>query len=406
LPDDIRLSGDVLTGDTAGVDLIPHFVQVGDTPVLIGDGTEDLACGCGQPVLIKGYRPDRMMAVSIRCSSCGTVTTTPDLPPGAMLRGQVVPLKRDAQPMPNPGVLQPGVTFADHATVERAEAPLRPRSPVSDPLTLSTPLLHEVAADYDRLTGGAYAAHIEASRPLEWTGVRRYPLAWSCLHLEAWLARPDLPLLGIIETTVAAVHVGAFRQFLTVWGHHPMFPQMAAFAASTGFALHELAVFATLGAMFDAGNRIGLMQPPDGKPRMREWSVQTTDGLLALETAAFPRFAWPDGKPWSAASVRSALLGAIDAARGRINQRNPGILVLSPGLVPEGFDPWMQEAMERVFRASGRSHRGLAGLAMVAPRVLVADRVNRFGFGWIFQPVANPAFAGENKVVVGPRESA
>jgi hypothetical protein len=388
------------------VDPTPHFVQVGDTPALIGDGTEDLACGCGQPMLVKGYRPERLIAVSIRCSNCGTVTTTPDLPTAAMLMGHVIAVGRDAQPMPNPAVMQPGVVFADRATVERAEAPLRPRRPVSEPLTLSTPLLHEVAEDYDRLTGGAYAAHVEASRPLHWTGVRRYPLAWSCLHLEAWLARPDLPLLGIIETTVAAVHVGAFRQFLTVWGHHPMFPQMAEFAASTGFALHELAVFATLGAMFDAGNRIGLVQPPDGQLRMREWSIQTADRLLAVETAAFSRFAWPDGKPWSAASVRSALVDSIDAARGRINQRNPGILVLSAGLVPEGFDPWMQEGMERVFRTSGRANRGLAALAMIAPRVLVADRGNRFGFGWVFQPAANPAFAGENKVVIGPRESA
>jgi hypothetical protein len=404
-PETSGFPGEDVTERGGAADQPPHFIQIGDAPALIGDGTEVLACGCGQPVLIKGYQPERLVAISIQCSNCGRTTTTPDLPTGKSLTGHIVPVDRSARSMPVPGTIQPGVTLADRTTVERVEAPLRPRKPIAEPLTLSTPLLLDVASDYDRLTGGAYAAHVEAVRPMEWRGVRHHPLAWSCLQLEAWLARPDLPLLGIIETTVAAAHVGAFRQFLTVWGEHPMFPQMVKLAASTGFGLHELAIFATLGAMFEAGNRIGLMQPASGKPRMREWSVQTDDRLLAIETAPFSRFEWPDGKPWSAASVRSALADAVDAARGRINQRNPGILVLSSGLVPESFDMWMQQGMERFFRTSGRSNRGLAALGMIAPRVLTADRVNRFGFGWVFYPVANPMFGGENKVVLGPRES-
>lgn len=386
------------------METLPHFVQVGDAPVLIGDGTEDLACGCGQPRLVQRYRPERLIAVSIRCADCGAVTTTPDLPAGASLQGHVVALDRDAQPMPNPGIMQPGVTFADRATVERMEAPLRPRRASAEPLTLTAALLQDVIEAYDRLSGGAYAAHAEASVPLHWSGVRRYPLAWSCLHLQEWLRHGTLPLLGPHETTVAAVHVAAFRHFLASWGHHPMFPGMAALAAGSGFALHELAVFATQQALFDTGNRIGLVQPPDGPPKLREWSVQTLDRLLAVETAAFPQFAWPDGKPWSAATLRTALQDAIGAVRGRINLRNPGILVLSAGLVPEEFDRPMHDAMQRLFRAHGRANRHLAGLAMITPRVLPADRADRYGFGWVFLPVANPDFAGENKVVVGPRE--
>jgi hypothetical protein len=358
-----------------------------------------LACGCGQKVLVKGYRPDRLISVSIRCGNCGAVTTTPDLPAGSVLSGTILALDRSAREMPVSGEIAAGVTFVDRAALERTEAPLRPRRPETAPMTLTASLLREVIEAYDALSDGAYAVHAEASRPLHWTGVRRYPLAWSCLHLQAWLASPIQPLLGPVETTAAAVHLAAFRQFLGVWGHHPLFRDMAACAAATGFALHELAVFTAPALLFEAGNRAGLRQP-NGSARIREWSLQTADGLLGVETVAFPRFAWPDGKPWTAAAIRSSLQEAISAARGRINPRNPGILVLSAGLVPEIFDARLQEGIHRLFRASGRTNRGLAAMAMIAPRVIPADGPDRFGFGWLFGPIANPAF------VSGPRESA
>jgi hypothetical protein len=391
---------------TPSVEALPHFVQVGQAPVLICDGSEDLACGCGHSELVKGYRPERLIAVGIRCSACGAVTVTPDLPPDARLTGHIVPVDRHAREMPSPGTMQPGAILADRATVHRIEAPLRPRRPSGDPVTVTPALLDEVTAAYDRLTGGAFIAHADASLPLNWTGVRRYPLAWGCLHLRSWLSGSDLPLLGPVETTIAAIHVAAFRQFLATWEHHPLFSDMAALAATTGFGLHELAVFATLSVLFESGNRIGLLAPDDGPPRIREWSVQTGDQLLAVETAAFPKFAWPDGRPWPAAAIRSAIQDAVEGARGRINLRKPGILVLSAGLVPEDFDAPMQQGMERLFRSAGRANRGLAAMAMIAPRVVATARPDQYGFGWLFRPVANPSFEGQNGVVVGPRDSA
>ncbi|MDR3535430.1 MAG: hypothetical protein P4L71_02920 [Acetobacteraceae bacterium] len=388
------------------MELPPHFVQVGNSPVLVGDGTENLPCGCGQPVLIKGYQPERMLGLSVRCAACGAVTTTPDLPAGASLSGTVMAFERRAQEMPNAAVMPPGVTFADRATVERVDAALRPRPPAKEPVTVSPAMLREVIEAYDRLTGGAYAAHTEATLPLYWTGIRRYPLAWACLHLQAWLAGSDLPLLGPVETTVAAAHVGAFRQFLATWGHHALFPEMAACAAETGFGVHEMAVFAALGVLSDSGNRIGLAPASDGTRNIRAWSVQTGNRVLALETPAFPYFAWPDGKPWSPPAIRSTLEDAIAAARGRINLRNPGILVLSVGSLPEGFDQPMQEGMERLLRSAGRANRGVAALAMITPRVLRTGRPDEYGFGWLFRPVANPAFEGDAKVDTTPRNQA
>lgn len=381
------------------MDLAPHFLQTGTGPVLVGDGPDTLACECGQ-VLVQGTRPGQLVGIAFRCAACSAVTTTPDLAEGERLLGHVVPLARDAAELPSPGVLRAGLRFADRAIVDREEGPLRPQPASRDPVVVSPELLQAVIAAYDEITGGAFAAHAAASQPLHWTGVRRYPLAWSCLHLQAWLAAsPRPPLLGPTESTVAAVHVAAFRQFLSVWGAHPLFPQMAGFAAGTGFGLHELAVFATVQTLFAAGNRVGLlMAGPD--TRVREWSLQTQDRLLAVETVPFPGFAWPDGKPFSAASLRHAVQAAIAGARGRVNALHPGLLILSAGLVPEQIDAPLVEAMERLCRSAGRMHRGLAGLGMITPRVGVADRPEAYGFGWVFLPVANPAYEGENKVVV------
>lgn len=378
----------------------PHFVQVGNRPALIGDGPDDLVCVCGQSVLVKGYHPGRLVRIAIRCAHCGTITTTPPLPDGALLTGNVIPVERDAEEMAS-GVLQSGFTLIDRAEVSRAEAPQRPRKPSGEPVTLSSALLDELEAEYDRLTNRAFAAHVEASLPLHWTGIRRYPLAWSCLHLRAWLRDGTLPLLGLVETTIAAVHVGAFRKFLDTWGHHPRFLEMGAAAGAGGFSIHDLAVFTVPAIMFESGNRVGLVAPPDQPARVREWFVQVGNKLLGLETVAVPRFAWPDGRPWSAAPIRTAIQDAIDSAKARINPRNPGILVLSTGLVPEDMDGPMQEGMERIFRSAGRVNRGLAALAMTTPRVGPTGRPDQFGFGWLFRPVANPAFDGEEKVLVG-----
>lgn len=377
----------------------PHFIQVGHGPALVGDGPQDLICSCGESVLVQGYHPNRLIGIAIRCARCSTVTTTSSLPDGAILTGNVIPVDRGAEEMPG-GTLQPGFTLIDRAEMNRAEAPLRPRKPSAEPMTLSSRLLDEVETEYDRLTNGAFAAHAEASLPLHWTGVRRYPLAWSCLHLRAWLKDGTLPLLGPVETTIATVHVGAFRQFLATWGHHPLFGDMAAAAAATGFSIHDLAVFTAPAIMFESGNRVGLMATPDQPDRARDWFVQVGNKLLGLHTAAVPRFAWPDGRPWSAGSIRTAIQDAIDSAKARINPRNPGILVLSTGLVPEDLDGPMQQGMERTFRAAGRTNRGLAALAVTTPRVGATGRPDQFGFGWLFRPVANPAFEGDEKVLI------
>ena len=350
------------------MDLTPHFLQVGTGPVLVGDGPDALACDCGQ-VLVQAYRPGHLIGIAFRCARCSAVTTTPDLAEGETLLGHVVALARDAAEMPTPGVMQPGVRFADRAIVDREEGPMRPRPVPREPLTVTPALLQEVIAAYDAITGGAFAAHAAASQPLHWTGVRRYPLAWSCLRLQAWLDAAGDPLLGPVETTVAAMHVAAFRQFMAVWGAHPLFAQMASFAASSGFGVHELAVFASVQTLFTSGNRVGLVMA-GVDTRIREWSLQTLDRLLALETVPFPGYAWPDGKPWSAASLRHSLQAAIAGARGRGNALHPGVVILS------------------------------AGLVTITPRVGPTEVPDQFGFGWVFMPVANPAYEGENKVVV------
>ena len=377
----------------------PHFVQAGSNPALIGDGPDNLRCTCGESVLVASYHARQLVGIAIRCARCSVVTITDGLPERAILTGNVVAVDRIADSL-DAGVLKPGYVLIDRAEMVRAEAPMRPNQPSTEPLTLSTAMLDQVVATYDRLTGGAFASHADASLPLHWTGVRRYPLAWAVLHLHAWLAGSSLPLMGPVETTIAAVHVGAFRFFIDSWGQHPLFEAMGAAAARTGFAIHALALFAAPAILFHSGNRIGFMTPPGEAPKVEDWSLLAGDRILALETVAFQRFAWPDGRPWSDAGIRNAIQDAVDGAKGRINARNHGLIVLSTGLVPEDMDRPMLEAMQRTFRSAGRANRGLAALAMLTPRVGQVGRPDQYGFAWLFRPVSNPSFEGDTRIAI------
>jgi hypothetical protein len=412
---------------TPAVNQAPHFRQIGDVPAFVGDGADDLACGCGASVLVRGHRPGTLLAIGIECAACGSVTATPGLGANQQVPFGVRAVERNRMPVPQPITLAPGMVLADRDELVRVDRLSAPRDIQAAPFDMSEATLAAARADYDRLSGGQFAAHRNAQPPdtddantdNAVAGLARLPLAWALAQLQPGVATKGWWCLDKEPDAVAAVQLGAFREFSQVWSGHPLFPAMAASAAGAGFSTHALAVFAAARCMAKDGNRIdftppgatAVLAPPGGDIALAPRSgVGQIDGFyiqtspterLPIHVRRFDRFDWPRRLAASPATARAAVIDALIATQTRINARQHGFLVLSVGSVVRSVDMPVIEGLQQTLQERGRRHRGLAGVALMLPKIYPTARSDQVAFGWIFLPYANPHFSHGN-VQVGP----
>ena len=112
-------------------------------------------------------------------------------------------------------------------------------------------------------------------------------------------------------------------------------------------------------------------------------------------TEVFDRFDLPSGQSWDKLALLHAVTEAVTAAQGRINLRNPGILVLSPGGAPQAFDRDLHEAVTAAVQSLGRKNRGLIAVASVMLRLQATPDPHAVRLGYGLFPVANRRFAGD-----------
>ena len=392
----------------------PHFLQVGDAPIFVGDGTDDLACRCGTSVLVRGLRPGVLLAIDLECAACGAIATTPGLGADQVVPFGVHTADRNRMTVAQPITLPPGVTLGDRDELVRVDRMSAPRDVPAAPFEMSDATLSAAAAEYDRLSGGQLAAHRRAVPPNighptgdpntgdAVRGLARLPVAWALGQLAPGVATEGWKCLAEEPDAVAAVQLGAFREFAQVWSQHPLFPAMAASAAATGFSTHSLAVFAAARCMVKDGNRIGFtppgggiaVAPPGGGGRIDRFHIETSPTeRMPVQVRRFDGFDWPRGSAANAAATRAAAIDALNATQGRINARQPGFLVLSVGAVHRQVDQALVDGMNQTMGERGRRHRGLAGVMLLLPKIVPTARSDQAVFSWMFLPFANPHFS-------------
>jgi hypothetical protein len=377
-----------------------HFVQGSDQPVLNGTGAGTLPCPCGN-TLITGYDPLLTLGISIRCARCEVVTTTPPLPDGAMPPSAVLVVSPSAQPRIVAMTVAPGVAVISQTEMDRLSALFRPVTPANNTYRMSADLLDAAAVAYERYLG--VPLRDVPARPDEpFRDLRDHALAWAVGHLRAALRDPSWRGIHDAPDAVAALHVAGFLHFVATWSHHPLFPAMAATASDRGCSLHGLAPFAAAHCLNMMGNRI-LFPPPTGYPgRIEGFGLVTgAAGALPVHIEVFDRFEFPFGVQWDQASLLTAVSAAIEAAQGHINLRHPGLLLLSPGSAPGGYDVALHQAMQSAMRSLGRKNRGLMAVASVLLRQQPAPDPAAVRFGYGFLPVANQRYLGENQLRMG-----
>ena len=377
-----------------------HFVQGGDEPMLAGAGSDVLSCPCGN-ALIAGFRPAQFLGIGIQCARCGAVTTTAPLLAGKMLPAALITAEPSTEPRTSLMTVPAHVAVVGRSEMGRLEMLFRPVTPPDSTYQISTALLDQTATTYERHLGHPLP-EIETDTADVFAGLRSHALAWAVRHLRSRIQDGSWACTESEPTSNAVVHVAGFLHFVATWSRHPLFPVMAATAGDRGFSLHGLALFAAAHSLAMMGNRIGFQEPNGYPGRITGFDLATgaTD-VVTVQLDVFDRFEFPFGRKWDQASLLAAVPDVVSAARGRINLRNPGLLLLSPGSALAGFDEALIEAVKVAMQALGRKNRGLMAVAPIVLRMQAMPDPHTLRFGYGVFPVPNRHFSGDSPEKMG-----
>jgi hypothetical protein len=360
-----------------------HFVQTGDGPVLIGAGPGTLACGCGH-VLVEGYDPARFLAIGLQCARCGTLTSTPALAEGELPPRSAIVAAPSAEPRTGAMTVPAGVSVVGQAEMARLQALLQPASP-GNVYQISPALLDQAEAAFEGSLAETAADHALGS------AVRFLREA-----MPGGVRLTDAP------TAAAVVRVLGFLHFVATWSRHPLFPAMMATAGARGFDLHGLTPFAAAHCLMMMGNRVRFPDPGGYPGRIEGFElVAGLADTVAVHIEVFDRFEYPSGQPWDPVRLLGAVSEVLAAAQGRINLRNPGVLVLSPGTALGGFDEALIRAVKEAVSTLGRRNRGLMGVAPVTLRLQTLPEPGSVRFGYGIFPIVNRHYRGESAIGLG-----
>jgi hypothetical protein len=376
-----------------------HFVQGGDAPALVGAGDGALSCSCGN-VLIEGFEPAQFLGVGIQCARCGAVTTSQPLPEGKMLPAFVSTAEPSAERRARAMKVPPQVALVGRAEMDRLGTLFRPATP--DPTYhLSSVLLVQAEAAFERHVGGTLPA-VAADPANAFVGVREHALSWAVRHLRTRMLRGSWACMDDAPTASAVDHVTGFLHFVATWWRHPLFGVMAATVGERGCSLHGLAPFAAAHALALMGNRIGFDEPSGYPPRLDGFNLAVgATEVVRVHLEVFDQFEFPFGQPWDPAGLRAAVLEVAAAAQGRINLRNRGLLLLSPGTALQGYDEALIEAVQVAMQSVGRKNRGLMAMAPIVLRLQALPDPHSVRFGYGLFPVTNRHYSGDGVLQAG-----
>jgi hypothetical protein len=377
-----------------------HFVQAGASPILIGSGDEMLSCACGNP-LVARYQPMQFLGVGIQCFSCYSVTNTPPLPEGKMPPASLIIAEPSSEPRAGAMTVPPGAALVGRSEMDRMGRLFRPVTPADTIYQVSPALLDQTEAAFERHGGGGLPV-IEADASDPFAGLRDHALGWAVRHLRGRIRDGSWACMENAPTANAVTHVTGFLHFVATWSHHPLFPVMAATAGDRGFSLHGLALFAAAHSLAMMGNRIGFREPTGYPGRIDGFDLATgATEVVRVQMDVFDRFEFPFGRPWDYAGLRAAVSDVMAGVQGRINLRNPGLLLVSPGTALAGYDEALIEAVKVAMQVGGRKNRGLMAVAPIVLRLQALPDPHALRFGYGLFPVPNRHYSGDSPAQIG-----
>jgi hypothetical protein len=294
-----------------------------------------------------------------------------------------------------------GVAVVGRTEMERLGTLLRPVTPADSICHISPALLDETEAAFARLGHGGLPV-IAMDPSSAFGGVRDHALSWSVRRLRGRMRDASWACMENAPTANAVTHVTGFLRFVSTWSHHPLFPAMAATAADRGFSLHGLALFAAAHSLAMMGNRVGFREPAGYPARIEGFDLATgVTEVVRVHMDVFDRFEFPFGRAWDPVGLRAAVSDVVAGAQGRINLRNPGLLLVSPGTALAGYDETLVESVQAAVQAQGRKNRGLMAVAPIVLRLQALPDPHAVRFGYGLFPSVNRHYSGDTPPQIG-----
>lgn len=369
------------------------------------DGCQLRCVNCEDSILIEGYNPDSFVGLSIRCSECMEITTTPHLEIGEILpRSLLVCKDPDGQGFKSTRLIPSGTAVTSHEQLAREQSLVHPRSPVPA-FDMSNATMHFLDSEYDRVGGGslhkqAKALHRHVAQKDWGNALRNYPYLWSCGRLRRMqrLQTSFRPLRDFADAA-AITNLEVFHKFIRTWGHHPRLNALSNdFMTRAGFH-HAMTVFACLREFYLRGIKVGIAPPVGNGSRTADLYIRQGVGQkYYLEIKVPLAFRYPECLSLNTATICDSAMKSLQDAKKQIGSSKPGILVLSINFVmPQNIDgirSGLRQAIDRI----GRDYLDVAGILLLHPRfetcyISSPTRVD-FGHSCIFQ--SNPHFNGDN----------
>jgi hypothetical protein len=312
------------------------------------------------------------------------MTSTSELPDGDRPPWSAIVAAPSPEPRTTAMTVPPGASVVGQAEMRRLQALFQPAS-ADHVYRISPALLDQAEAAFDGSLADTAADH---------------PLGSAVRTLRA--AFPSGVRLADAPSVSALVQVLGFLHFVATWSRHPLFPAMLATAGERGFDLHGLTPFAAAHCLMMMGNRVRFPEPLGYPGRIEGFALVTgIADTVGVHFQVFDRFEYPSGRPWDPASLLAAVSEALAAVPGRINLRNPGVLVLSPGKALPGFDEALILAVKEAVSGLGRRNRGLMAVVPVTLRLQALPDPESVRFGYGIFPVTNRHYRGESAVGMG-----
>ncbi|MGA3003691.1 MAG: hypothetical protein ABSE20_18400 [Acetobacteraceae bacterium] len=372
---------------------IPHYTQIGHSPAIVGAGSGLFNCECGQS-LIADYEPRNFLGIAVQCAACGRISETPGLPDGAQPPANVTLVERG--PENPPRTVTNDTVLISREEMERLVAFHQPRATGADPHVVSDALLDEVEIQQRNWTN-------EALDPSP-HGYKSHPLAWAVAHFRQRLRDPEWTSFADSSDSTAVAVIAAFRDLCASWAHHPLFGAMIGTAAAQGYSLHAMAQFGAAKSLTSAGNQIAFVPTAGPNPRIASFQLLLgPQEQMSVVVNRFDRFEWPDGVEATPQAIRAAAIEAMASVQGSINRLRPGMLVLSPGAVEGKADQLFIDNIFAAIGSHGKRYRGLAAVAVIAPKVLPTGKPREVRFGYSFYPIPNRNHAIGQSVRIGSR---
>ena len=377
------------------------------TPLFrIAGATGKLVCAhCQRSTLIDGYDPDNFVGISIRCSSCYKVTTTPELQVGEILPKEIMMCKssdsfqfRRTHDVPNSAAM----TSQTQLLREQGLVHPRPSAPRFD---MSEKTVRWLVSEYNRLSRGAYQKQFEALKrhvsQKDWdAALQKYPFQWSCGRLGR-MRRLGVGVAPISDVADAAAvtNLEVFHNFVQTWDHHPRLDALSNdFATGEGFH-HAMTIFACLRAFFLRGVKVGIAPPLGGGFRTADLYIRHgVEQKFHLEVKTPVSLRYPECLKLNEDIVCDTAIKALRSAKGQLGTTKPGLLVIGLTFIMDNKFQEVLTGLEKAVATAGANYSGVAGILVLAPRfkeALLSGRpLRQFGHECIFKP--NNHFSMEN----------